>query len=377
MTTSEKAIRMNAFNIKMVDSEVEDVLSYIDTNYAGESKELEKQKAEAILRLAAIQEMINIDASAARPWLDKWKEKLGEAYYDIEKQLLTKQQDQLVEGLRNKLNAKYNEGGIPNFNKMEDAVQRDKTLPDEIKDSTIAWIKVQEHEYNARVKKQEEDWQEFEMDGIFEAIRGKDYLAAYQKVLSAKQLTQVQKYRIEEIIKSERKEKTKTDEHLYIELAKLAMTPDSGLERSDIIDSIGNGLDVKDGEDLLRQYKVAREPGMKALNQGRKDAIDAIEKQITKGNQLVGYDTDSVNDAYEAVKEFEEIWNDPPKGVAQLDLINPKSKHYIIEDIIQKYHVPIDVQIERMTNKFRLGDSQSRKEGETIQEYDKRTGKKK
>jgi len=316
-----------------------------------------------------MQSRINEDPARALKDIEGWKEALGEGYFTLKNNAQVGAKQQLVESLRNELNTKHTDGLIPDFNAMEDEIQQ-SGYPDEIKDSVIVWIRSQERESKAREKEAKDTTQDAEMDTIFGHIRGGRIPDAYQAVLQSTQLTETQKFRIENIIKSQETGLGETDSQVYIDTAKKAMRGE--IDRDGIINLIGNGLDVPDGENLLNELKKALEPGRKELNKSISDAEDAIEKQIVKGNQLIGYDTASVDDGYEAIKDFQKQIADPPTGVTVEEMLDPESQHYIVSDLVQKYLVPLDEQIRRMSNQYRAGDK-VRKPGESIIDYEKRT----
>ena len=329
---------------------------------------------ESEVKYANMQSRINENPTAALITLEKWKEDLGKGYFILKDNAEAAVKDKLVQDLRVFLNDKYTEGTIPNFNKMEDAIQKDKTIPDDIKDQVVTWVRAQEREYDGRVAKVKADTQDSEMDTIFGFLREGKVTDAYRAVLDATQLSEVQRYRIENIIKSSKKGAGETDSDVFINTAKLAMTAQVG--RNDIINLIGNGLSVSDGENLLNQLKIAEAPGREELNKSIKDATDAVEKQIVKGNQLVGYDSASVDDAYKAVKQLQKALSNPPQGVTVQDMLNPENPNYILDRIIKDNLIPLDEQIKRMTDAYKINQgAEARKQGESITDYEKRLKK--
>jgi hypothetical protein len=189
--------------------------------------------------------------------------------------------------------------------------------------------------------------------------------------MDAKGLDEKEKFIIFNYLKSKETKKDATDDSLYVNFSKRAMLGDPDLD-AEVILSIGDGLKPEDAQRLIDWNRQALTPGRDKLNKAQKEATDLIEKSVVKGNQLIGYDAQSLSDAARAIDDFRDALNNPPEGVDIFELMDPDSSNYIVDDIISRHQIGIDEQIRRMADQYQSVDAIRRKTGESIEDYEKR-----
>jgi hypothetical protein len=373
----EESVREAGFKDALVESEINDHIKLIQNTNPQKDTTLLEKKAVASLRFANMQERINIDPSAALETLEKeeWKRDLGEGYYTLKNKAESESKKQLIGNIRNELNAKHTDGIEPDFDAMENDISN-SDYSEDVKNSVVVWIRSQEAEYNKRQRERKDETQDLEMDGIFAHIRSGNYPEAYQAVLEASELSETQKFRIEEIIKSASRpesEQFKTNSSEFMEASKAAHT--NAISRDEIISNIGVLWDDKDGQLLLNKLKESQKPENDAINKAIKEAEDAITKQIRRGSPLSGYTQESEDDAYRAVKEFNKLIADPPEGATIFDMVDPDSPHYVLNKIVQGYTPTFEEEINRMIPFNTDEGAVRRKQNETLEQYENRLGK--
>ncbi|OEU68387.1 MAG: hypothetical protein BBJ57_02155 [Desulfobacterales bacterium PC51MH44] len=364
--------REYGFDDRALEDTMIGTFDYVESAHPGmgpEALEALNRKYRSQILYANMQSRINEDPARALKDIEGWKEALGEGYFTLKNNAEVGAKQQLVESLRNELNVKHTDGLTPDFDAMEDEIQQ-SDFPDEIKDSVVVWVRSQEREFKVREKEAKDTTQDAEMDTIFGHIRGGKIPDAYQAVLQSTQLTETQKFRIEKIIKSETEGLGETDSQVYIDTAQAAMRGE--IDRDGIINLIGNGLSVPDGENLLNELKKALEPGRKELNNLISNAEDAIEEQIKKGSQIVGYTPGSVDDAYKAIIDFQKQIANPPQGATVEEMLDPESEHYIVSDVVKNNTPTLQQQMDRLVEPYRTQGTKPRKTDESLEDYENR-----
>lgn len=342
-----------------------------DTDEQLESRLVEDSKK---LRVIALKNMVQNDPEQARMYVEAWREELGDMYAPTREAVYS-------EYLYQSASQKFPDDP----NKQYDYVKNYEGVSERTKSFALGRINAFEAETEYRERKTYADLYGATQDQVWELARKGNYSQAMKLIDATVGLKPTEKASLESAISSSAKGADPFTVSDYNVVNKMIGEAQSGKLDPAFIVPIPNEISRQDATMLQgianRVQTKINEPIDKLMTAAK----GSVNKQVLKGNQLLGYTPESSENAYNAFVNLHmsiENEKDPNK---KLRMLTPGSKDYIVDDVIRPYQKTFQQQMDEAVKRVEALDAEEsqvdpdavnvlkRIAGETIQEWRKRT----
>jgi len=145
---------------------------------------------------------------------------------------------------------------------------------------------------------------------------------------------------------------------------------------------IPNKISRQDANIIRETANRSLDPNMKYYNDLETDALNTVEKQISKSSLLAGFDPDSEDDVFRAKIFLRTLLRNEKDLETRIKMLTPGTKEYVVKKAIDRMFITLPEELERKTRrmreKFKKDDQNKpqRKIGETPEQYLDRIRKK-